>query len=131
MKLIKCSDDVRQVWVQICDIVLLLSDSSISVPRSLVEHFEAQVREQFDDYAFVEFDDEESVRFLVEQELILNYSDYKDLNKSQMFDKIDEAVREFDEARDVNKVKYRFIVQQLIYIFMVNNNAIKLDILEV
>ena len=107
MKLIKCSDDVRQVWVQICDIVFLLSDSSISVPRSLVEHFEAQVREQFDDYAFVEFDDEESVRFLVEQELVLNYSDYKD------------------------QVKYRFIVQQLIYIFMVNNNAIKLDILEV
>lgn len=131
MKLIKCSDDVRQVWVQICDIVFLLSDSSISVPRSLVEHFEAQVREQFDDYAFVEFDDEESVRFLVEQELVLNYSDYKDLNKSQMFDKIDEAVRECDEARDVNKVKYRFTVQQLIYIFMVNNNAIKLDILEV
>lgn len=131
MKLIKCSDDVRQVWVQICDIVFLLSDSSISVPRSLVEHFEAQVREQFDDYAFVEFDDEESVKFLVEQELILNYSDYKDLNKSQMFDKIDEAVRECDEASDWDKVKYRFIVQQLIYIFMVNNNAIKLDILEV
>lgn len=131
MKLIKCSDDVRQVWVQICDIVFLLSDSSISVPRSLVEHFEAQVREQFDDYAFVEFDDEESVRFLVEQELVLNYSDYKDLNKSQMFDKIDEAVRECDESSDGDKVKYRFIVQQLIYIFMVNNNAIKLDILEV
>lgn len=131
MKLIKCSGDVRQVWVQICDIVFLLSDSSISVPRSLVEHFEAQVREQFDDYAFVEFDDEESVRFLVEQELILNYSDYKDLSKFQMFDKIDEAVRECDEARDADKVKYRFIVQQLIYIFMVNNNAIKLDILEV
>ena len=131
MKLIKCSDDVRQVWVQICDIVFLLSDSSISVPRSLVEHFEAQVREQFDDYAFVEFDDEESVRFLVEQELILNYSDYKDLNKSQMFDKIDETVRECDESSDRDKVKYRFIVQQLIYIFMVNNNAIKLDILEV
>ena len=131
MKLIKCSDDVRQVWVQICDIVFLLSDSSISVPRSLVEHFEAQVREQFDDYAFVEFDDEESVRFLVEQELVLNYSDYKDLNKSQMFDKIDEAVRECDESSDGDKVKYRFIVQQLIYIFMVNNNAMKLDILEV
>lgn len=129
MKLVKCNEDVRAVWVQICDVMFLLSDSSISVPNSLVEHFETQVREQLDDYAFVEFNDEESVRFLEEQELILNYGDYRDLNEFQMFGKIDEFVRKCDEASDKTKIKYRFIVRQLIYILMVKNNAIKLGTL--